>query len=344
MSSAEAIARAAIDFGSGAVKIQMAAIDPDENQIVSDPLLAKYTPLSLTEDVASHNGYISPEIAEMAFNILQEFKKEAMMTSAKKGYPSIQFAGAATAVFRKAKNGQDLLNLFEEKLGIRFQILPQEEEGKLGLLTAQILFPDVEQKSLLAWDSGNGSFQMTLKEANYLIYQGPLGHGTARVLLSQDIRHGSIFLAHESGNPLQHAESIELKQKIKELLPPTPEWLKKQLKSDHVVIATFGDGESVFALAAQALAYLNGETEHPKQAIVTYQDVQRVIDTFIEKDDKALIRANLHIKTVTSAIYLSALMQHFGIEKIHYKTAIGNTQGMLLAPMLWENASIVTSN
>jgi hypothetical protein len=46
--------------------------------------------------------------------------------------------------------------------------------------------------------------------------------------------------------------------------------------------------------------------------------------------------AGLHCKTLTSALHLSAVMQHFGIHLIHYKRSIGNTPGMLIAPSLWE--------
>jgi len=329
--------RAAIDFGSGAVKIQMATVDTDENCIIGKPFLAKHTPLGLTEDVAAHGGCISEEMTQKALDILRGFKEEALMIASHEGHPSMQFTGVATAVFRKAQNGSDLLKLFEEQLGIRFQILPQEEEGKLGFLTAKALFPDVVETSLLAWDSGNGSFQMTAKENNdYTVYQGPLGHGTVRVLLSKDIRNGPILQTHESGNPVLPAEAVELTQKITELLPPIPDWLQEKLDSDGVTIATFGDGESIFALTAQALASFDGIKELVQQATISFSDVQKVIDTYLEQGDEVFAAANLHSKTLTSALHLSAVMQHFNIKLIYYKRSIGNTPGMLIAPQLWE--------
>jgi hypothetical protein len=54
--STQSTVRAAIDFGSGAVKIQMAVVDTQENRIIGKPLIAKYVPLGLTEDVATHEG------------------------------------------------------------------------------------------------------------------------------------------------------------------------------------------------------------------------------------------------------------------------------------------------
>lgn len=335
--SAQNTARAAIDFGSGAVKIQMVEVDVEENRIVGESLLAKYVPLGLTEDVATHNGFISEEMKQKAIEILQGFKEEALMAAALVGQTEVEFTGVATAVFRKAQNGNDLLQIFEKNLGIRFQILPQDEEGRFGFLTAKAIYPNTSEALLLAWDSGNGSFQMTTKEGeNYQMYQGPLGHGTVRVLLSKEIRNGSILQTHESGNPVLKKEALELTQRIKEQLPSMPDWFGEKLNSDAVLIATFGDGESIFALVSQALAYLEGIKEPVQQATISFSDVQRVIDYFIEQEDEIFIAAGLHCKTLTSAVHLAAVMEHLGIQVIHYKRSIGNTPGMLIAPQLWE--------
>jgi exopolyphosphatase/pppGpp-phosphohydrolase len=324
--SAQDSMRAAIDFGSGAIKIQMAVVK--ENRL--HPLLTKYTSIGLVEDVATHEGRISDEKSQLALKILHGFKEEALQIAAREGYPSVQFTGIATAVFRKAENGNELLQLFEKQLGIPFQILPQDEEGKLGFLTAQALYQD---PSLLAWDSGNGSFQMTIKEGeNYAVYQGPLGHGTVRVLLSQEIRKGPVLQSHESANPVSREEAIELMHKIDGLLPATPDWLREKLKEENTLIATFGDGESIFYLVAQALA----AQKEPVQ-LITLSDVHKVIEAYLGQNDAVFQGANLHLKTLTSAIHLFALMQHFGIEKIHYRRSLGITPGMLIAPQLWDD-------
>ncbi len=335
--SSQPALRAAIDFGSGAVKIQMAIVDTETNRMVGKPLLAKYVPLDLSEDVAAHDGYISEEMSTKALSILNELKEEALVVAHREGHTSMQFTGVATAVFRKAHNGSLLLLRFNEQLGIRFQVLPQDKEGELGFLTAKILYPCVPERSLLAWDSGNGSFQMTSKGGeNYRIYQGPLGHGTVRVILSEEIRKGPILKPYESGNPILQEEAEELMEKIQGLLPSIPEWLHEQLHSNQTVIVTFGDGESIFALTAQAIAHLNGTEELVLQDSISFSDVQRVINTYLGQEDETFNAIGLHRKTVTSALHLSALMQHFGIERIHYKRSIGNTPGMLIEPRLYQ--------
>ncbi len=305
--------RAAIDFGSGAIKIQVAVVETETSNIVGKPLLATYQPLMLTEDVANHEGHISPEMASKALEILQGFKESAQQIA---GDRPVHFTAIATAVFRKAKNGADLLQLLEGQLGIPFQILSQEEEGKLGLMTAKALFPEVE--NLVAWDSGNGSFQMTTDDAVYL---GPLGHGTVRVLLSKEVRQGAVLKAFESGNPILPDEAAQLKQKIIALLPATPEWLA----SPDRFVATFGDGESIFYLVAKACN---------KEERITQADVRNILKEFLGKDDATL--SGIHYKTVTSAILLSTIMDHFGIAEIHYKRTVGSTSGMLVSEALWQ--------
>ncbi len=293
--------RAAVDFGSGAVKILVAPAE------MGEPLLATYRPLNLKEDLAINGGEISERTAEVALSILREFKEQATLAAKGRG---IQYSGIATAVFREARNGRELLDRFTRELGIPFKILPQEEEGKLGFLTAKALQPDVAIDQLIAWDSGNGSFQMT---AEAQVYMGPFGHGTVRLMLD------------DANNPISKEEAEALTVLIQEKIPDIPEWLSEKLRSEETVVATFGDGESIFALASEAL----------QQDVIALADVQRLVEDLIDKDDEFFDQQGLHRKTVTSAIHLAAVMEYMGIGTIHYKRSIGTTPGMLLYPPLW---------
>lgn len=333
---AENVARAAIDFGSGQLKIQMGLVDTDENRLIGEPLFGKLTSLSLTEDVESNGGMFSDKLEQKALAILKDYIDESLKAAAQEGYSSMQVTGIATAVFRKAQNGGDFLQKLEQELGLRFQILSQEDEGKLGFLTAKALYPNVSEASILAWDSGNGSFQMTSKENDdYNVFKGPLGQGTVRVMLSRDVRKGPVLQNHESGNPVLQEEAALLTEKIEELIPSNPEWLQEKLNGETHII-TFGDGESIFALSAKAQAQLQGLNENSQGASLSLSDVQMIIDTYLEQGDEAFDAAGVHRKTLTSALQLSAVMRHFGIEKIDYKRSIGNTPGMLLEPELWK--------
>lgn len=316
--------RAAIDFGSGTVKLQVAKVQGGK---VTEKLLATYTTLSLTEDVAAHNGVISSGMQEKALEILGGFMRDAEAVS---GGQNVHYAGIATAVFRKAENGLEVLDTIEEALGLRLQLLPQVEEGKLGFLTAKVLMPDVDPAHLLAWDSGNGSFQISSEELD--VYQGPLGHGTVRVMLSRDVRSAPVLMGHQSGNPIFPQELAGLSVMIGEALPPIPAWLSAKLANEEMVISTFGDGESIFFLTGEALSYLDGGG---RPTVIHLRDVERVVSTFIGCDDAAFDQAGLHRKTLLAAAHLASLMQHFGFRTIHFHRSIGTTPGMLIAPVLW---------
>ncbi|MBN4066502.1 hypothetical protein JYU14_00250 [Simkania negevensis] len=328
----QGIVHAAIDFGSGAVKIQAAFVEG--GRVIGRPLLAKYVSLSLTEDVAAHGGRISEEMQRRAVEILQGFKDEAKEAA---GAHEVQFSGIATAVFRKAENGGAALDNFERLLGIRFQTLTQEEEGKVGFLTAQTLYPEVVEGRILAWDSGNGSFQMTAKDgSSYQVFQGPLGHGNVRVMLSRDIRGGEVLRSGESGNPVSVDERRELAERLVQSLPPLPVWLQDKIASKETMIVTFGDGESIFALVAKAAALLAESDESVAQSmLITQEDVQRVIDLYIGRNDDLFDSEGVHRKTLLSAVHLMTLMKHCKISVIHYSQSIGSTLGMLRAPSLW---------
>lgn len=325
----ESPVRAAIDFGSGSVKIQAALVDSSSEKVVGKPLLLKYVPLTLSEDVALHEGKISIEMQQKAKDILAQFKEEALAAAASKGYSQVAFSGIATAVFRKAENGKDLLQKIEKDLGIHFQILSQEEEGRLGFLSAKILYPEVNEEDLLVWDSGNGSFQITAKIGDtYKVYQGPLGHGTVRVLLSKEIRGGKIFEDHVSGNPVQLVEVPQIAQGIENLLPEIPSWLQEKLNSKKTVVATFGDGESIFALVSHVLG----------KSIITKEEAKKALGISLGQNDDFFDSSGLHRKTGTSALLVSSIMDHFDIQTIHYKKAVGNTSGILILPELWKES------
>lgn len=328
--------RAAFDFGSGSIKIQIALIDPSIPKMLGEPLMLKYVPLTLSEDVASHEGYISIEMEEKANEVLAKFKKEAQAIAASKGYRA-DFAGIATDVFRKAKNGKALLQKIEKNLEIKFTILSQEEEGRLGFLTAKILYPEIDEDDLLVWDSGNGSFQITAKIGDsYKTYQGPLGHGTVRILLSKDIRGGKIIDGAVSGNPIQMDEVPQMVQRIETLLSEIPSWLEEKLKSTKTIVATFGDCESIFALVSRALKKSGGDT-------ISLQEAKNVLEISLDRDDDFFDSNGIHRKTGTSSLLLSVIMDYFNMQTIHYKSTVGNTSGILVLPNLWKEICIESS-
>ena len=134
----QTVFRAAIDFGSGAVKLQVNSVDPIESRLVGAPLLTRYVTINLIEHIATHEGSITEEMQEKIVELLREFKEAA--SAAVEG-SELEFSALATEVFRRAENGALLLQKMDQKLGLHFHIISQEEEGKLGFMTAKALYP-----------------------------------------------------------------------------------------------------------------------------------------------------------------------------------------------------------
>ena len=321
--------RAAIDFGSGAIKLHLAEVDIQEQRVVRS-LLSKQTSVKLTEDVAANGNQISPAMIEQIRSVLLAFMDEVNSIN-----DQVRYTGVATAVFRKAHNGAAVLKQLEQEFGLPLVILSQEEEGKLGLSTARALFPQVSEEELIAWDNGNGSFQMTrCVEGDYQNYQGPTGFGVIRILLSRDIRKGAVLKPQESGNPVGKEESLELICKIQALLPSIPEWLRDQLHSEKICIATFGEGNSLFPVMAQSLAV--GATGPVDEAIISLDDLKGLCTAFENREDAHFDSKGIYRNTYLGALYLVAVMEMLEIDTIYYKRSLGNTPGILIEPQLWK--------
>jgi exopolyphosphatase/pppGpp-phosphohydrolase len=290
----------------------------------------------LTEDTAAHNGYISEGAEQFALCILTQLKEDAFAAAVKAGKNGVQFAGIATAMFRKAPNGLEILQKFGKRLGINFHILSQEEEGVLGFMTAKALYPEIPEGQIVAWDNGSGSFQLTSKEGEHFnVYRGPLGYGTVRVLLSTEVRNGPPFLPNQSGNPISRTEASALAQKIFPLLPIIPEWLTEAIANKEITFVTFGEGKSISAIMAKAQAIYNGLPLPVEDAVLTIHDFETLTDAFLEQEDEYFNSIGLYPWTSSVSIYLTAVLEYLGIETVHYRRSIGNTPGMMVSPQFW---------
>jgi exopolyphosphatase/pppGpp-phosphohydrolase len=323
--SAETVARVAIDWGSGSIKTQMHLVDTESNQLVGQPLLLYITPLALTEDVENHGGAVSPEMQAIALEHLKAMQYSAEIASP---FYEIQYSGIATAAFRRASNGLELLAQINQQLGIPFRILSQQEEGQLGFLAAQALFPQIPTDQLLAWDSGNGSFQFAGSDG---LFEGPLGYGTVRIILARDVKQIPAYRPDETGNPINAQEAQQLTDIIESLLPPPSDWLQQKLTAPGTTIVTWGDPGCHFGLTANAA---NGG--HPLfEATLTRADFQQLIDTYMGYEDAQFVRLGISRRTLSVALYMATVMDHYGIDQFLFRPSMGNTAGMLIAPEYW---------
>ena len=151
------VRRAAFDIGSAACKIVVADVDLHAGSVpaITKIVLSERVSVQLSDDLNMGSGVqFSEHALQELREVLLEFKKQALEQGAE------QFAGIATAAFRKASNGPSFLMQIRKE-GLPLRIMSQEREAWLGFLTANHLCPNVAAYDLVAWDSGGGSFQIT---------------------------------------------------------------------------------------------------------------------------------------------------------------------------------------
>jgi hypothetical protein len=306
--TAEIVTRAAIDWGSGSVKVQVSEVDTDANRLIGEPLLSYQLDLFLTLDVAEHGGVISPGMQDQAIAMMRAIKEQVETE-----FGQVPFSGIATAIFRKAPNGPALLERCAEELGLRFRIISQEEEGQLGFQNAHALFPDIPADQLVAWDNGSSSFQMT---SQYNVLGGQVGYGVIRVLLQRDIRNIAI---DAPVYPINADEAAQLTAKIRALLPTQPDWLTSDLS-----FGVWGMPNGRFFSVVDSYG------------IVHRGDLDAFIASYLGLSEAQVISDGYPHDMLISSIYFTAIMEHYGIDTLHFAVANGNLPGLLISPQYWQ--------
>eukprot|EP00240_Pyramimonas_obovata_P016111 CAMPEP_0118954410 /NCGR_PEP_ID=MMETSP1169-20130426/58192_1 /TAXON_ID=36882 /ORGANISM="Pyramimonas obovata, Strain CCMP722" /LENGTH=271 /DNA_ID=CAMNT_0006902037 /DNA_START=132 /DNA_END=943 /DNA_ORIENTATION=+ len=198
----ELLTLAALDVGSGATKLEIARVDTSQDpwSIVGEVLFSEQATLLLAGDLkAQSNNCLSDPIMDSAIDILRNFKSIA------EKHDAVKLRGIATAVFRLADNAPELLARIENELGIKLTVVSQDEEGEIGFLTAatgaqqpaasdEAPAPPLDLSSVVAWDSGGASFQLTVCDSGpegkqYQIYQGPLGASLATAQFVEEVQN-----------------------------------------------------------------------------------------------------------------------------------------------------------
>jgi len=147
--------RLAFDIGSGATKMMVAEVDFCNKKILK--ILAQDSrPLMYNEDFEkSKDGNIGIDTEEKGLAALKD-----LLTQAKTFNPK-RTSGVATSVFRKAKNGKEIIARFSKKLKISLKVISQEEEAILGYHSAMATMTNLDKsKKTIVWDIGGGSMQM----------------------------------------------------------------------------------------------------------------------------------------------------------------------------------------
>lgn len=318
--NAEIIRRAAFDFGSGKIKLQVADVDTDNHSIVQS-IYTQASVVQLSEDAANHpQGYFSENIQNQAITAAQNLKQKAIELGA------VEFIGLATEAYRKAPNGQKLVDKYFSELNLPVKIISQMEEGKIGFL-ALIAETNLDPSQVISWDIGGGSFQVTYfdDEKNIQVYMAPFGRITTKNAIIKFIK-GDDPSKVASPNPMSSREWESSLQYFNSALPHVPDSLVLKLKRADV--------------------QLIGISAHPEKLrnLKTYylKDIIEILEDRLDKDDCELAKIhNSPPSAVSELALVYSVMHKLNVSSVNYiLTSSGSTSGLLIAEKYWNKVQI----
>lgn len=303
------VRRAAFDFGSGSIKMQVSDVDISTNKIVQTHLKTNIG-VPFQEDLLSHpeSKEFSAELMEKAAFAMAQLKQQAIELGV------VQCSGFSTEAFRIAANSQELFNKINAEFGVAVKLISQQEEGRLGFYTAAIM-SEMDPAKIVVWDIGAGSFQITAEVGKTIeVLKAPWGVVSTQNFISKLISRDII-------NPLSFDEFHESIVKLIVALPDLPESISKKLQDDVTVI---GIG------AHSKLIRKDGEfytVDALKKSILANLD---------ESEEEIALGDTSGGFIMSSSIVNYTVMKRYGIKAVKYiKTSSGSSSAVLVDPTYW---------
>lgn len=309
---AKIVRRAAFDFGSGKIKIQVADVDTKTGSILKNVYTDDAVVL-LSEDLAQQvDGYFSLMIQKKAIETARQFKQKAVELGA------TDFCGLATEAYRKARNGQDLIAQYREQLQISVRLISQEEEGKLGFL-ALVNEKGLDPLKTVCWDIGGGSFQITYMDEEQAIhvFKGPFGRSTTKIGIISHVKHQNPCNV-KTVNPMSMADWNSALRYLNASLPPVPASLVLKLKDTNV--------------------QLIGISAHPRKLrdlnIYSLDDILTLLESYIDKSDEDL---NGQESLIPDLALVYSVMHMLEVDHVNYvRTNSGSSSALLVLEEYWK--------
>jgi exopolyphosphatase/guanosine-5'-triphosphate,3'-diphosphate pyrophosphatase len=326
--------RAAFDFGSGATKMCVAEVAGDGS--VRRVLFAEEREVLLGHSFkASADGTIGADAARRLFVVVAEFKAVLAALAARDGGQAIECSGIATAVYREAANGPELLIQLGARFGIPSRVLPQDDEARVGFATGLALsrLRGDAPRALLVWDSGGSSFQLTLgtaPSAPLRILNGAWGSSKATIALARGVQRKS---AQQSPNPVSRSDFAALRAVLEADLSrhvAGAGWLPAAMqRAEPPTVVALGGGTCAFYMCAKAVGTTDGVTEGA---------IARAATSLLDRDDAAIAQLGYPQPQMVLAkmALIATVMKLFGIPAFTFVKTTGNCLGMFASPSLWQ--------
>lgn len=304
--------RMGLDIGSGSTKMMVAKVDYCKNKIL-EVLYKESHPVAYNEDLEkSTDGNLSPVVTELGLKTLGK------MVAKGKTFNPEKIRGVGTSVFRKSKNGIAVIKQFARQLRVNIEVISQEEEAKLGYLSALAQMDEKNKdKNIVVWDIGGGSMQMFSADKNKIPhrYLGDLASVTFKNMVIEVIQSKSLETTI-TPNPIgeQRGQVVALARAYSRIHVPSE--IKADLK-ERIVIGVGG----VHGQSLKNQLQLKGPT-------YTLDELEKVGLVQSLKNDKEL-GGDYSSTDVTNLLLVQGFMEGLGIKQVSIVDAT-LLQGLML--------------
>lgn len=311
------ITRAAVDVGSGSIKVTVAKVDPETSKI-QEILYSEEHVVPFKRDIqVGGKSVLSEKIQTVAFEKLKGLQEELA------AHRPTEWKGIATAASRQATNAIDMFKKINQDLGIDISIISQNEEGRLGFATAAAV-SGIPQEKLVAVDSGSGSFQITtLIDKELEVIEGQLGYIPSLEML-MDIRGEKLDL-NTPPAPVTLKEAELLVQKMREKMPSLPEAFLQKLQNSAESIVGIGNENFIFAMGATGVG----------KDTFTKEELWQAIADHASKPAEELPQFAKPNTAVLGMVLLYAIMDSMNLEQITSHYTNGSCEGLLVDREYW---------
>jgi exopolyphosphatase/guanosine-5'-triphosphate,3'-diphosphate pyrophosphatase len=169
---------AAIDIGSNAVRLLIADIIVNEQEISFKKNTLVRVPLRLGDD-AFLDKKISAKKADDLFKTMQAFRNLMDV------YNVEDYMACATSAMREASNGPELVKLIQTKANINLEIVEGQREANI-IYSSHIEQHLERKKNYLYIDVGGGSTELSVFSDGELVASRSFNLGGIRILDNQD--------------------------------------------------------------------------------------------------------------------------------------------------------------
>ncbi len=305
--------RLGFDIGSGSTKMMVAKVDHCHKKIL-EVLLNESRAVSYNEDLEkSTDGNLSQGIIDKGLMALTEMEAKARPFKPKKSY------GVATSVFRKSKNGKDVVKGFAKKLKLRLEVIDQDEEAMLGYLSVMALMDEksIGPKNMVVWDIGGGSMQMLNQDEGKKAqkYLGDLASVTFKNMVIEVLENKNLETT-SSPNPIgdKREQAITLARSYARIHVPA------DLKADiHERVVVGVGGVHVHSVRGQI---------GTKEMKYTLEELDKTAKAQAKKGDDELT-GDYRSTDVTNLLLVQGFMEALGIKEVKIVNA-SLLQGALL--------------